>query len=142
MSDARTSTGLDKLLGQRVRAVRLKAGISQNDLADSIGVTFQQVQKYEMGTNRIPATRLIAIAGALNVPIVTLFEAIDPGIAEGQKTAEVYPDTPEANNLLNLFNAIESKAVRRQVVALVRSMTHPALGSPMFAFGGRRAQAG
>jgi transcriptional regulator with XRE-family HTH domain len=125
MSHARASTSLDKALGQRVRAVRLKAGLSQNDLADSIGVTFQQVQKYELGTNRIPATRLMAIADTLGVAITTLLEAIHANPSGGRitKSTAAYPDSPEANNLLTLFNAIESKPVRLQVVALVKSMT-------------------
>ncbi len=127
MSDARASTNLDKALGQRVRSVRLKAGMSQNELADAIGVTFQQVQNMSSGRNRIPATRLIAISDAIGVPITTLLEAVhaNPSGARGAKAASTaaYPDSPEASNLLTLFNAIESKPVRLQVVALVKSMT-------------------
>ena len=72
--------GVDKYVGSRVRMRRLMLGMSQGKLADAIGLTFQQVQKYEKGTNRIGASRLQQIANALQVPPTFFFEG-SPGQA-------------------------------------------------------------
>ena len=63
-------------LGQKVRARRLARGLSQSELAGRIGITFQQVQKYENGVNRISAGRLIRIAAALNVPLTAFYDTV------------------------------------------------------------------
>jgi transcriptional regulator with XRE-family HTH domain len=68
----------DKQIGQRIRAYRLYRGFSQEKLADSIGVTFQQLQKYENGTNRVSASRLLHIAEILDAPL----SALAPGSSE------------------------------------------------------------
>ncbi len=65
----RRATAENAAIGQKVRALRLDRGLSQGGLADQIGITFQQVQKYENGANRISAGRLVRIAAALNVPV-------------------------------------------------------------------------
>lgn len=65
----REATNLDVQIGARVRACRLEQGVSQERLAEALGVTFQQVQKYEKGVNRIAASRLFDIAKALKLPI-------------------------------------------------------------------------
>ncbi len=66
---------LDALVGARIRVFRIHRRISQTDLANQIGVTFQQVQKYEKGTNRIGASRLSRIAGVLGISVGELFES-------------------------------------------------------------------
>lgn len=63
----RSSDNVDKYIGQRLRARRLQAGISQQDLGEALGVSFQQIQKYEKGVNRVSTATLIAIAGVLQV---------------------------------------------------------------------------
>jgi len=127
MSDERAANALDTRLGQRVRARRLEIGMSQEKLADTLGVTFQQVQKYEKGVNRIAASRLFAIAAALDVPISRLFEGIEPGrqrgVAEGR--SDMLRDvlsTPEGAETMALFGVIKNQRVRRRVVALVRAV--------------------
>lgn len=67
---------IDCHVGRNIRAYRLMAGISQNELGEAIGVRFQQVQKYETGQNRISASRLCAIAARLGVPVRAFFEGI------------------------------------------------------------------
>ncbi len=69
MSDAREALALDKQIGQRIRTRRLEVGMSQEKLAEALSVTFQQVQKYEKGVNRVAASRLYHIARALRSPI-------------------------------------------------------------------------
>ena len=66
---------IDRLVGSRVRQRRMQLGMSQEQLAEQLGLTVPQVQKYETGVNRIGASRLHKIAGLLGVPIGTFFEA-------------------------------------------------------------------
>src|SRR6266481_7102226 len=65
---------VDVLVGQNIRICRLQKGLSQGELGQQIGVTFQQIQKYEKGANRVGASRLTQIADTLGVPIPTLFD--------------------------------------------------------------------
>src|SRR5215468_7883439 len=76
MNDERAANAVDRRLGQRVRTRRLEIGMSQERLAEILGVTFQQVQKYEKGVNRIAASRLFDISSALDMPIARFFEGI------------------------------------------------------------------
>jgi len=129
MNDERAANAVDRKLGQRVRSRRLEIGMSQERLADLLGVTFQQVQKYEKGVNRIAASRLFDISAALDVPVARFFENIGAGrvasgVAEGRR--EFVDDalaTPEGAQLMALFAAIKSIKVRRRVVDLVRALT-------------------
>jgi transcriptional regulator with XRE-family HTH domain len=73
----RTPEPIDAVVGARVRDLRIQQGVSQSDLAAKIGVTFQQVQKYESGKNRISCSRLVAIAGALDAPCTYFLEGLD-----------------------------------------------------------------
>ncbi len=128
MNDERAANAIDKKLGQRVRTRRLEIGMSQEKLAELLGVTFQQVQKYEKGVNRIAASRLHDIAASLDVPIAKFFEGLggraSTGVAE---TSRDYIDdalaTPEGTELMSLFASIKSRKVRRQVVELVKALT-------------------
>ena len=67
---------IDKAVGARIRALRLARRMTQDALARQVGVQFQQIQKYESGTNRISASRLFMIAGALGVPVEHFFEGV------------------------------------------------------------------
>lgn len=102
---ARRADGRDLDVGRRVRSRRLECGLSQTDLADRIGVTFQQVQKYEKGTNRIGAGRLQRISEALKVPITFFF---------GNQTLNALPsETKAANQMSNVFALAQTgKSVR------------------------------
>lgn len=130
MNDERAANAVDRKLGQRVRSRRLEIGMSQEKLAELLGVTFQQVQKYEKGVNRIAASRLFDIAAALDVPVARFFENIGvgrvagSGVAEGRR--EFVDDalaTPEGAQLMALFASIKNVKVRRRVVELVRALT-------------------
>lgn len=128
MNDERAANAIDKKLGQRVRTRRLEIGMSQEKLAELLGVTFQQVQKYEKGVNRIAASRLHDIAASLDMPIAKFFDGLGgravAGVAE---TSRDYIDdalaTPEGAQLMSLFASIKSRKVRRQVVELVKALT-------------------
>ena len=69
MNDERAANAIDRKIGQRVRSRRLEIGMSQERLAELLGITFQQVQKYEKGVNRIAASRLFDISAALQQPV-------------------------------------------------------------------------
>lgn len=73
----RAATAVDDYIGARMRDRRTKLGLSQSDLAQTLGVSFQQVQKYEKGVNRVSAARLFEICKALKVPLASMF-ARDP----------------------------------------------------------------
>src|SRR3712207_9562411 len=78
VTNARRTTPVDRLVGARMRLRRQSLGMSQTELGEKIGVTFQQIQKYELGTNRIGASRLASIANTLGVPITFFFEELKP----------------------------------------------------------------
>lgn len=76
MSDEREASAIDRKIGHKVRARRLEIGMTQERLAGLLGITFQQVQKYEKGVNRIAASRLWKIAKALDMPPAKFFEGL------------------------------------------------------------------
>jgi transcriptional regulator with XRE-family HTH domain len=133
MNDERAANAVDRKLGQRVRARRLEIGMSQERLAELLGVTFQQVQKYEKGVNRIAASRLFDISAALDVPVARFFEGLVGGRVEGvaDESKDYVGDalaTPEGAQLISLFASIKSQKVRRRVVELVKALTEEAEG--------------
>ncbi len=124
LGEERSTNSIDKEIGERVRARRLELGMSQEKLADLLGVTFQQVQKYEKGVNRIAASRLHDICGALDVAASYFYENL-PIARRGAKDALRPQDSltpPGAAELVRLFASIESDKVRRRVLELVRAM--------------------
>jgi len=133
MNDERAAKAIDKKIGQRVRSRRLEINMSQERLADLLGVTFQQVQKYEKGINRIAASRLHDIAAALDLPVARFFEGLSSGRAGGvAEPARAYAEdvlaTPEGAQLVALFASIKSLKVRRRVIELVRALAEEAEG--------------
>lgn len=127
MTDERIANGVDRRIGQRLKSRRLEMGVSQERLADLLGVTFQQIQKYEKGVNRVAASRLFDIAAALNVPIAHFFEGLDSasgsaGVAEEGRDDLVYDTLATADGLevLTLYGSIRSTRIRRRVLDLIR----------------------
>lgn len=124
MGDERGVNDIDRRLGQRVRVRRLEIGMSQERLAELLGVTFQQVQKYEKGVNRIAASRLVAIADALERPPASFFEGLGPDKTASPLEAALL--TPEGRQLITVFASIQSASVRRQVLQLARALVDDA----------------
>jgi transcriptional regulator with XRE-family HTH domain len=126
VSDERAANGVDRRLGQRVRTRRLEIGMSQERLAELLGVTFQQVQKYEKGVNRIAASRLFDISAALDMSVARFFEGIAAakgrGAADTESAVHDALATPEGMQLVTLFASIKSRGIRRRVVELVRTL--------------------
>lgn len=122
---------IDAHVGSRVRLRRMMLNMSQEKLGEQLGITFQQVQKYEKGTNRIGASRLQAIANILQVPVAFFFEDapdVSPiatnDIVESGATSHVmeFLSTNEGLQLNRAFVQIQDSKLRKSVVDLVRSM--------------------
>ncbi|MDH3596040.1 MAG: helix-turn-helix domain-containing protein [Rhodospirillales bacterium] len=113
----------DKHIGRRLREARLARGLSQGALGKKLGVTFQQVQKYESGANRIGGSRLWDISGILEVPVGHFFEGL-PAAGSAASTRE--PEAPLTRRSLELakeIDAIPDETIKMQVLRLVRAIT-------------------
>ena len=113
----KTATADDLDLGQRIAALRKVKGLTQIDLGRAVGVSFQQIQKYENGLNRVSGNRLQSLATALEVQVFALFGEAKAG---GQNAAFALLAENGAVDLLRAYAAIESEQARRDVLALVR----------------------
>jgi transcriptional regulator with XRE-family HTH domain len=125
----RSPNPIDIHVGSRVRLRRLLLGMSQEKLGDELGVTFQQVQKYERGANRIGASRLYRVSKVLQVPVGFFFEGLDgapaTGFAEGDQTPLVddFINSPEGVALAAAFARIREPSVRRKLLELARTLS-------------------
>jgi transcriptional regulator with XRE-family HTH domain len=121
---------IDVHVGSRVRLRRNMLGMSQEKLGESLGITFQQIQKYEKGTNRVGASRLQAISTVLNVPVSFFFEdapgvpSLTGGMAEGNSTTFIvdFLNSAEGLQLNRAFAKISDPKVRRKIIDLVRAL--------------------
>jgi transcriptional regulator with XRE-family HTH domain len=120
---------IDKEIGTRVRMRRISVGMSQEKLGEMLGLTFQQVQKYEKGMNRISVGRLVDIAKILGVEIHFFFNGIKSGKAEPGFSEEEAPpyitdvmSTPEGLQLIRTFTGIKNAKVRKSIVQLVATL--------------------
>ncbi len=136
MTDLATETRLpnpvDLHVGARIRLRRRMQGVSQEKLADALGLTFQQVQKYERGANRVSASKLYEIAAALRAPVAYFFDGLaDPTgdelngalvPANEESMVHSFLMTPEGLELAKLFPNIAPSLVRRRLLDLVRAL--------------------
>jgi transcriptional regulator with XRE-family HTH domain len=117
---------IDVQVGNRVRIRRMLIGMSQEKLGDLLGLTFQQVQKYEKGVNRIGAGRLYEVARILNVPVDFFYEGVassgpDPDPEAGPPVME-FVSSGEGLQLVLAFMKIKEARVRKRVLDLVKSL--------------------
>ena len=118
---------VDKLVGQNIRIFRMAKGISQTELGNAVGVTFQQIQKYEKGTNRVGGSRIQQIS---EMPVSFLFEGGPCGTARaegyGEGTSPVYVSdflaTSEGLALTRAFTRITDAKLRRSIVEMVEQI--------------------
>ncbi|WP_105385159.1 helix-turn-helix domain-containing protein [Neorhizobium alkalisoli] len=121
---------IDVEVGEKIRSRRRALGITQKKLADSVGVTFQQIQKYEKGANRVGASRLLQIANVLTVSASFLFPNERKASAEKKEQAEYHPyadllgflESSEGSELNAAFARIRSPAIRARTVALIKTI--------------------
>jgi len=126
---------IDRHVGSRVRMRRMMLGMSQEKLGDALGLTFQQVQKYEKGSNRIGASRLQQISLVLQVPVSFFFdgappppgEAVGSGAPHAPDDATSLLSTSEGLALARAFTRISNVRLRRRIVDLVEEMAADAV---------------
>lgn len=123
---------IDKHVGSRVRMRRMMLSMSQEKLGDALGLTFQQVQKYEKGMNRIGASRLQEISRILQVPVAFFFEGLPTPHKEGGFDESPTPSyvadflsTSDGLALTKAFMRLKDPHLRRRVVDLVEAMAGP-----------------
>ncbi len=128
MSESKLPSGIDRIVGQRIRWRRRELKLTQEKLGELLNLTFQQVQKYEKGVNRVSAGRLYEIAGVLGVPVAYFFEGaedfLDAGALELAEE-EVEPRAPlmtqETLELVAAFQKIDDLSLRKSLLNTVRA---------------------
>ncbi|MCJ2087057.1 helix-turn-helix domain-containing protein [Methylobacterium sp. E-005] len=121
MKAPKSTTDIDRTIGGRVATLRVARGMSQTALGEAIGVSFQQVQKYEKGRNRIGAGRLQTIADLLKVPVETFFaDRMMDGI-DREDVRTVYDD-PQVMQLVTAFMSITDEIMRENVLSIVTTV--------------------
>lgn len=113
---------LDVMVGAKIRVLRVSRGLSQSELADEIGVTFQQVQKYEKGANRVGASRLSQIAGVLGVAVGDLFEQSRQQRPDDANSPFKLLVEPGAVRVLKAYVQTTDPRVRRAIVNLIEGI--------------------
>lgn len=116
---ALTKSHVDEIVGENIKRLRIKSGLSQTAVGDALGVTFQQVQKYETGRNRITAGKLNKLAMLLDVSMSELFEGAD----NPDRRRQDDPVSTEAFKLAADFDSISDPVVRKQLRSLVASLS-------------------
>ena len=135
LADAdRAPNPIDRHVGLRIRMRRKELGISQERLAEAIGLTFQQVQKYERAANRVSASKLWEMARALNASIAYFYEGLGDKVEVSgsnipRETVQDFLMTPEGLELASAFPKIAQPRVRRKILDLVRAMAESSAGS-------------
>jgi transcriptional regulator with XRE-family HTH domain len=113
-------------IGRKVREKRISLGMSQSALAEKLGITFQQVQKYESGANRVGGSRLWDISNSLGVPVSYFFEGLTEVSAQKSKGEPERPLSRQSLELARAINAIPEGDVKEQVVRLVKAFAKSA----------------
>jgi transcriptional regulator with XRE-family HTH domain len=138
---------VDQHVGQQIRALRLQQGMSQERLAEALGVTFQQIQKYERGSNRLGASRLFEVARALDIPVGRLYAGLDEDgleagsgnpAAGGLSEAAAGYDAPPAKraqavSLIEAYYSLRDPQLRRRLFDMAKALAGSAgrqSGSP------------
>ncbi|MEE2921843.1 MAG: helix-turn-helix transcriptional regulator [Pseudomonadota bacterium] len=129
MADSKLPSGIDRVVGQRIRWRRKELKLTQEKLGEQLGLTFQQVQKYEKGVNRISAGRLFELSTVMGVPVTYFFDGaesfLDGGaaaVAEGDgEDAQAPVITSEVLDLIAAFQKIEDQSLRKSLLATVQA---------------------
>ena len=133
MSDKKAPNDIDRHVGSRVRMRRMLIGMSQEKLGEALGLTFQQVQKYEKGTNRISASRLQAISDVFRVPPSFFFQDDDnaasaTGVAHETGDVSTFVSSKEGLDLNRAFLKIEDAGVRKSIIQLATALSKASAG--------------
>ncbi|MBB3659976.1 MULTISPECIES: helix-turn-helix domain-containing protein [unclassified Rhizobium] len=118
---------VDVHVGKTIRIQRLLRKVSQTELGDRVGVTFQQIQKYEKGSNRVSASMLVEIAGALNVDVRTFFDDLTAPAANANDNpapSEEFVISREGVQLNAAFFSIKNEQLRKKILKLVQAIAN------------------
>ena len=137
-AEAGVAHPVDRHVGLRIRMRRKELGVSQERLAEALGLTFQQVQKYERAANRVSASKLFEIARALNTSVAYFYEGLSQADELGPPATsnldgQAFLLTPEGAELAALFPKLGRARVRRKVVELVRALAEAESEAPRHA---------
>jgi len=128
MADNKLPSGIDRVVGQRIRWRRKELKLTQEKLGDLLGLTFQQVQKYEKGVNRVSAGRLFEMSSAMGVPITYFFDGAETFFSRGESAVMEEDDeilapvmTSEVLDLIAAFQKIEDHSLRKSLLATVQA---------------------
>lgn len=113
---------INQQIGKRLRLLRNLQGISQESMGDALGVSAQQIQKYEKGTNSIKASKLYELACYLNIPIGNIFRILHEQSKEEGDKASVLDASADAVKLLHYYRQLDNAELQAAVVTLVRSI--------------------
>lgn len=128
-----TPNEMDVHVGQRIKVRRSLLGYSQEKLAEAVGITFQQIQKYERGTNRVSAGRLFELSKVLSVPVNFFFDQfeqskgaqISPGMADNDQEGFQHDDImtrKETTDLLRVYYSVKDENARKDIMKFIKSM--------------------
>lgn len=119
---------IDQHIGEKIRARRAELGLTQEQLAATLDISYQQIQKYETGANRISAARLYALARRMQVPIAWFFDTFEPpagpgGLAQGPEAGLEHGGRQRATiEVVRSFTEIENPEVRLSIAGLVKAV--------------------
>ena len=114
---------IDSFVGQRIRTLRIERRLSQTAVAAKLGLTFQQLQKYEKGTNRVSASKLFQIAEVLEVAVADLFEGVAGSLGDSGDSPNGPPFRPKVDLIIAAeLSRIEDKLIKRRLLALVAAL--------------------
>ncbi len=117
-----TPRPVDIHVGRKLRERRMQLGLSQGKIGEGVGLTFQQIQKYERGANRIGASRLWQFVKLLDVPIGYFFEGLDKPKRGPKSKLERALEKRETLELIRNYTAIKNAKARKQIYQLVKTM--------------------
>ncbi|MGY8661748.1 helix-turn-helix transcriptional regulator [Bradyrhizobium sp. UFLA05-109] len=112
----------DREVGRRIRSRRLELHISQAELGEQLGISFQQIQKYEKGTNRVAAARLAQIAAFLKTTMAALIGGDLPWDKQQNSLVSDFIASKDGVDLIEAWSRLESQQVRRSIISLTRSL--------------------
>lgn len=123
-NDAKSTSEIDVHVGRRLRLRRTIMSMKQEELAEAVGVTYQQIQKYERGDTRLTIGRLFDIGLVLGVPIEWFLDGLHEGIQPAQGSSAIMLEDRETAELVRLYARVKSPKVRRQFLDLARVLAN------------------
>jgi len=123
VQNTRSANEIDIHVGQRLRLARVLRGLSQDELGKKVGVTFQQIQKYERGANRVSAGRLVALAKALELEILFFFQELDETQTSPQRALPLNSLSEEDFDIVDALTKIDNSKLKRTLIRLISELS-------------------